>query len=90
MHLVVLGMVTHLYHIQRALAQVGADRAWLSLDFNRKNADWRILEEQTADRPTQSDKIVCRKPTHLGFCNALNIGAGGMLLDPSCFGKDLV
>ena len=33
-HLAVPGAVAHLYHIQRALAQAGAERAWLSPEFH--------------------------------------------------------
>ena len=43
MHLVVLGAVTNIYHIQCALAQVGEDRTWLSPEFHRKIVDWRML-----------------------------------------------
>ena len=35
MHLAVPRAVAHIYHIQRALAQAGADRAWLSPYFRR-------------------------------------------------------
>ena len=39
MHLAVPVTVAHLYHIQRELAQAGADKAWLSPDFHHKMAD---------------------------------------------------
>ena len=90
MHLVVLGMVTHLYHIQRALAQAGADRVYLSPYFHRNIVDWRMLSEQTADRPTHLADIVRCGPTHMGFCDTSRLGAGEMWLYPSLSGKDLV
>ena len=78
MHLVVPGAVAHLYHIQCALSQAGTDRAWLSSDFYREIADWNMLADQTANRPTHLAEIVRRKPTHLGLCNASGLGAGGV------------
>ena len=81
MHLAVPVVVVHLYHVQCALSQVGTDRTWLSPDFHREIADWKMLADQTADRPTNLAKIVCRKPTHLGFCNASRLWAGGAWLD---------
>ena len=90
MHLAVPGVVAYLYHIQHALAQAGADRAWLSLDFHREIADWRMLAEHTANRPTHLADIIRHKPTHLGFCGASGLGDGGVWLDPSCSGEDLV
>ena len=90
MHLAVPGAVAHLYHIQRALSQAGTDWAWLSPGFHRKITDWTTLADQTADRPTQLTEILRRKPTHLGFCNTSGLGAGGVWLDPSNSGKDLV
>ena len=89
-HLVVLGAVAHLYHIQRALAEAGEDRAWLSLDFHREIADWRMLAEQTADQPTHLAEIVRHEPTHPGFCDASGPGSGGVWLGLSYSGKDLV
>ena len=68
--------MAHLYHIQRALSQAGTDRAWLSQDFHREIADWTTLADQTSDRPTHLAKIVCREPTHLGFCDASGLGPG--------------
>ena len=38
---------------------------------------------QTAARPTHLDEIVCREPTHLGFCDASGINAGDVWLDSS-------
>ena len=90
MHLAVPGAVAHLYHIQRALSQVGTNRAWISPDFHREIADWNTLADQTADRPTHLTEIVRHKPTHLGFCDASGLGGGGVWLDPSRLGKDLV
>ena len=39
MHLAVPGAAAHLFHIQRALNQVGVDRAWLSQAFHCELAD---------------------------------------------------
>ena len=89
-HLVVLGVVAHLYHIQRVLSQAGMDRAWLYPDFHREIADWNMLADQTSNRPTHLDEIVRHEPTHLGFCNASGLGAGGVWIDPSHLGKYLV
>ena len=90
MHQAVPGAVAHLYHIQQALSQAGADRAWLSPDFHWEIADWNMLANQTANLPTHLADIVCYEPTHLGFCYALGLGAGGVWLDPSHLEKDLV
>ena len=90
MHLAVPGAVAHIYHIQRTLPQVGMDRAWLSPAFHSNIIDWKILGDQTADQPTHLDDIVRRKPTHLGFCNDSELRAGGVCLDPSRSGKDLI
>ena len=90
MHLAVPGAVAHLYHIQRALAEAGEDRAWLSPDFHREIADWIILAEQTADQPTHLAEIVRHEPTHPGFCDASGPGSGGVWLGLSYSGKDLV
>ena len=79
-----------LYHIQCALSQARTDRAWLSPDFHREIVDWTTLADQTADRPTHLAEIVRREPTHLGFCNASGLGAGGVWLDLSKSGKYLV
>ena len=43
-----------------------------------------------AARPAHLAETVRRKPTHLGFCNAPGLGAGGVWLDPSSSGQDLV
>ena len=83
MHLAVPGAVAHLYHIQCVLAQVGADRAWLSPYFHREIADWRILAEKTADRPTHLTEIVRNEPTYLGFCDNSGLGTGGVWLYPA-------
>ena len=84
MHLAVIGAVAHTYHIQRDIAQAGADRAWLSPEFHRDIADWSTLADQTAARPTHLANIVRRGPTHLGFCDVSGLKAGGVWLDPSC------
>ena len=89
-HLAVPGAVAHLYHIQRALAQAGTDRAWLSPALHCEIADWKMLAYQTSDRPTHLAKIVYRKPTHLGYCDASGLGSRGGWIDSSCSGKDLV
>ena len=60
MHLTVPGAVAHLYHIQCALSQAGMDRACLSPVFHRKIAEWKVLADQTADRPTHIAVIFCR------------------------------
>ena len=39
MHLAVLGAVAHLCHVQRALAQAGTNRAWLSPAFHHEVVD---------------------------------------------------
>ena len=90
MHLSVPGVVAHIYHIQCALSQAGADRAWVSPEFYRDIADWRTLIDQTAAQPTHLAEIIRRGPTHLGFCDASGIRAGGVWLDLSCLGNDLV
>ena len=89
MHLVVPGAVAHLYHVQRTVAQEGAGRSWLSPDFYREIANWRMLTEQTANQLTHLADIICPKPTHMGFCDASGLGAGGMWLYPSHSGKVL-
>ena len=72
------------------MAQVGTDRDWLSPAFQRDIADWKILTDQTADRPTHLAKIVRHEPTHLRFYDASGLGDGEVWLDPSCSGIDLV
>ena len=83
MHLPVTGAVAHIYHIQRALDQAGTDKTWMYSASHSDIADWEMLAEQTADRPTHLADIVCHEPTHLGVCNASGLGAGGVGLDPS-------
>ena len=90
MHLAVPGAVGHLYHIQRALSQAGTDSAWLYPAFHHEITDWKMLADQKKNRPTHLANIVRHKPTHLGFCDASGLGAGGVWLDPSRSGKDLV
>ena len=75
MHLAVPGVVAHLFHIQRALNQGGVDRAWLSPEFHRELADWKVLALQAASQPTRLAEIVRREPTHLGFCDASGLRA---------------
>ena len=83
MHLAVSGAVAHLYHLQRALAQAGADRAWMYPEFHRGIADWSTLVDYTSAGTTHLDEIVRRKPTHMGFCNASGLKEGGEWIDPS-------
>ena len=90
MHLAVPGAVAHLLHIQCALNQGGVDRAWLFLAFQRELADWKKLALQTASRPMHLSVIVRQEPTHIGFCDALGLGAGGVWLDPARMGHNLV
>ena len=90
MHLAVTVAAAHLYHIQRALSEAGMNMDWLSPYFHCKITDWKIMADQTAERPTHLAEIVRRKPTHLGFCDASGLRAGGVWLDPSCLGKHLV
>ena len=49
-----------------------------------------MFSEKTVERTTHLSKIVRREPTHIGFCDASGLGAGGVWLDPSHLGKDLV
>ena len=44
----------------------------------------------TVARSTHLEEIVCQEPTHLGFCNASGIGAGGVWLNPYGSGTILV
>ena len=90
MHLAVPGAVAHLFHIQRALNQGGVDRAWLSSAFHRELINWKVLALQVASWPTHLEEIVRREPTHLGFCDASGLGAGGVWLDPARTGQNLV
>ena len=90
MHLAVTWAVAHLFHIQRDLIQGGVDRAWLPPAFHRNIADLWALALQAAARPTHLAEIFRRKPTHMEFCNASGLGAGGVCLDPSQMGHNLV
>ena len=83
MNLAVPGVVAHLFHIQRVLTQGGVDRVWISPAFHCELADWKVLTLQAASRPTHLAEIIRQEPTHLGFCDASGIGAGGVWLDPS-------
>ena len=82
MHPTVPGVVAHLCHIQRDLAQGRVDRNYLPSAFQREIADWRVLVVQIAARSTHLADIVCQDPTHLGFCKAVGLGDGGMWLYP--------
>ena len=90
MHLAVPGDAAHLFHIQRALNQGGVDRAWLSPAFHCELADWKALTLQAASRPTHLEEIVRQEPTHIGFCDASGIGAGGVWINLDRTGHNLV
>ena len=90
MHLVVPGAVAHFFHIQRALNQGGVDHAGLSLAFHSELANWKVLALQAASQPTHLAEIFRREPTHIGFCDALGLGAGGVWLKPARKGQNLV
>ena len=90
MHLAVPVAVAHLYHIQHALAQAKTYRERLSPAFHRKIADWKMLADQTADQPTHLAEIVRYELTHMGFCGASGLGAGGVWLYSSFSGKDMM
>ena len=84
MHLVVPGAVAHLFHIHCALNQEGVERAWLPSDFHQE------LALQAASRLTHLAEIVRWEPTHLGFCGALGLVAGGVWLEPARTDQNLV
>ena len=90
MHLTVLGLVVHLYHIQRVLEQEKEYRAWLSSKFHQELDYWKTLTAHTLARPTPLNYIVCQGPTHLWFCYASGIGAGVVWLDPSISGLSIM
>ena len=90
MHLVVPGAVAHLFHIQRVLNQEAVDRAWIFLAFHRELTNWKVLALQAASRLTHLAEIARWEPTHLGFCDASGIGAGGVWLDLARIGQNLV
>ena len=52
MHLAVPEAVAHIFHIQCALIQGGADWAWLSPAFHSDLADRKALALQAPSRPT--------------------------------------
>ena len=90
MHITVPGVVAHLFHIQRVLNQGGVDWVWLSPSFHYKLAGWKALALQAASRPTHLEEIIHMEPTHLGFCDASGIGAGGVWIGPARRGCNLV
>ena len=49
-----------------------------------------MLALQADSSPTNLAEIVCCEPTHLGFCDASGIGAGGVWLDPARMCNNLV
>ena len=63
---------------------------WLSMDFHHKLVGFKALTLQAASRPTHLEEIFHREPTHLGFCDASGIGAGGVWINPSVTGHNLV
>ena len=63
---------------------------WLSPSFHCKLADWKALALQAASRTTHLAEIVCREPTHLGFCVMSGLGAVGVWFDPDRTGRNLV
>ena len=89
-HLAVPGAVAHLYHIQCALTQGVKDRYWILADFHQEIRDQSVLVEQTVARPTHLAEIIRQETTHLGFCDASGIRAGGVWLNPSVSGTILV
>ena len=91
MHLAVPGAVAHLFHIKRALNQGGVERAWLSPAFHCELANWKLFALQATSRPTHLVEIVRQEPTHLGFCDTLGLGTGGVWLYPArtCHGDIL-
>ena len=90
MHLAVPGAVAHLFHINRALNQGGMYQVWLSPDFHLELAYWKALALQAASRPTHLTEIVHREPTHLGFCDAPGLEAGGVWINLARTGHYLV
>ena len=90
MHFALPGAVVHLFQIQRAMNKEGVEWAWLSLAFHHKLTDWKMLTLQASSRPMHLSEIVRREPTHLGFCAASGIGAGGVCLKPTGTGHNLV
>ena len=90
MNLSVPGAVAHLFHIQNVLNQGGLDRAWLSSAFHRNPTNWKVLALQTASRPTHLAEIVRWEPTHIGLCDTSVLGVGGVWLEPTRTGRNLV
>ena len=88
--LAVPGAVAHLFYIHSALNQGGVDREWLSPAFYQELADWDALALQAASRPMHLAEIVRWEPTYLGFCDASRLGVGGVWLDSSGTGNNLV
>ena len=77
-------------HIHHDLTQGGVEWAWLLPAFHRNIADWWALALQAAVRPTHLAKIVRREPTHLRFCDASDIGARSLCINPEKTGHNLV
>ena len=90
MHLAVPGAAAYLFHIKCVLNKGGVDRVCLSTSFHCELVDWKVFALQAASRSEHLAEIVRRGPTHLVFCDASGIGAGGVWLDPAEIGRNLV
>ena len=90
MHLAVPGAVAHLFHVQRALNKGEVDQAWLSPKLYRELANWKELDLRAASQPMHLAEIIHRETTHLGFCDASDLGAGGLWLNPARTSQNLV
>ena len=60
MHLVIPGVVAHLYHIHRTLNQRGEDMEWIFLEFHQEIVDWQARSNQTVAWTNHLDEIVCQ------------------------------
>ena len=83
MHLAIPGAIYHFYHIQMALAKVNCRTAYLSKDFHRDVAYWRLLCSRMKHHPINLAEINQRLPTNLGYTDASGLGGGGVWLDPN-------
>ena len=86
MHLAIPGAIGHFYHIQMALTKANRRTTYLSKDFHRDIAHWRLLCSRMKQRPTYLAEIVQRLPTDLGYTDASGIGGGGVWLNPNADG----
>ena len=78
MHLAIPVAIGHFYHIQMALTKANRRTAYLSKDFHRDVAHWRLLCSRMKQRPTYLAEIVQRLPTDLGYTDVSGSGAGGV------------